>query len=74
MVAGALLLAAQFQRLAAVVVAIPTLAVGVVLVGLRYRPALPLRARLRRLRRSPLPLYLGVVVVSVAVGWIVASR
>lgn len=81
-VAGVLLLAAQLQRLAAVVVAIPLHAASVLLascvVGWRHRPALgghaPLRARLWHLRRSSVPLYFSLSAVAVALGWIVASH
>jgi hypothetical protein len=81
-VAGALLLAIQLQRLAAIVVSIPVYAASVLLascaVGWRRRPALgsrrPLRARLWQLRRSVLPLYLSLSAVAVALGWIVASH
>ena len=81
-VAGALLLASQVQRLAAVVVAIPVYAASILLASCvaawRRRPALrahrPLRARLWQLRRSALPLYLSLSAVAVVLGWIVASH
>lgn len=72
-VAGASLLAAQLQRIAAIVVAMPVYA-AVVLVaacasGWRHR-----RAGLRQLRRSAVPLYFSLTAVAVVVGWIVASH
>lgn len=81
-VAGALLLAALLQRLAATVVAIPLYAASVLLASCvlawRHRPALggrrPLRAQLWRLRRSAVPLYLSLSAVAVVLGWIVASH
>lgn len=82
LVAGALLLATLLQRLAATVVALPAYAAGVLLascaVGWRRRPAFggrrSVRARLRRMRRSALPLYLSLTAVAVVLGWIVASH
>jgi hypothetical protein len=72
-VAGAVVLAAQLQRLAAIVVAMPVYAASVLLTscvaGWRHR-----RARLWQLRRSPLPLYLSLSAVAVVLGWIVASH
>jgi hypothetical protein len=72
-VAGALLLAAQLQRLAAIVVALPVYAASVLLAsgvaGWRHR-----RARLWQFRRSPLPLYLSLSGVAIALGWIVSSH
>jgi hypothetical protein len=81
-VAGVLLLASQLQKVAAVIVAIPVYAATLLLascvVAWHHRPAYgagrPLRARLWQLRRSALPLYLGLSAVAVALGWIVASH